>query len=253
MSDIKGIVFDKDGTIIDFYTLWLPMVERTAEKIIAEFTPVDPRASEYERLEAGIMDIFGLDTDDSYIDPDGNLAQATVDRSARQLTDYLLEQDFQIGRSREELEDRIYGIMENSVDEIDYTKNLRETADLHELFSELSERGYRLGLATADTRPSTLTIMKELDITDYFDYIACGDDEMPDKPDPAVLEDFCSEMSLECPEVAMVGDTPTDLKTGRRAGAGLVVGVLCGVGSREDLEELADELIETPERILDII
>jgi phosphoglycolate phosphatase len=37
-------------------------------------------------------------------------------------------------------------------------------------------------------------------------------------------------------ELAVVGDTPSDIESGRRAGAGLVAGMLTGRGSRHDLE-----------------
>jgi phosphonatase-like hydrolase len=37
-------------------------------------------------------------------------------------------------------------------------------------------------------------------------------------------------------ELAVAGDTPSDVESGLRAGAGLVAGVLTGSGSREDLE-----------------
>ncbi|HEY7362339.1 MAG TPA: HAD family hydrolase, partial [Streptosporangiaceae bacterium] len=38
-------------------------------------------------------------------------------------------------------------------------------------------------------------------------------------------------------ELAVVGDTPSDIESGRRAGAGLVAGVLTGRSSREELAE----------------
>ncbi len=37
-------------------------------------------------------------------------------------------------------------------------------------------------------------------------------------------------------ELAVVGDTPSDVESGVRAGAGIVAGVLTGAGAREDLE-----------------
>jgi phosphoglycolate phosphatase-like HAD superfamily hydrolase len=37
-------------------------------------------------------------------------------------------------------------------------------------------------------------------------------------------------------ELAVVGDTPSDIETGRRAGAGLVAGVLTGRATRDELE-----------------
>jgi phosphoglycolate phosphatase len=40
-----------------------------------------------------------------------------------------------------------------------------------------------------------------------------------------------------------VGDSPADLEMGRRAGAGLVVGVLTGVGDEAALAPIADRLL----------
>ena len=44
---------------------------------------------------------------------------------------------------------------------------------------------------------------------------------------------------------AVVGDAPADLRMARAAGAGLVVGVLTGVGGRADLEPLADVVVDS--------
>ena len=44
---------------------------------------------------------------------------------------------------------------------------------------------------------------------------------------------------------AVVGDAPADLRMARAAGAGLVVGVLTGVGGRADLEPLADVVLDS--------
>ena len=44
-------------------------------------------------------------------------------------------------------------------------------------------------------------------------------------------------------ELAVVGDTPSDIEAGLRAGAGLVAGVLTGASSRADLEQAGVPLI----------
>jgi hypothetical protein len=48
----------------------------------------------------------------------------------------------------------------------------------------------------------------------------------------------------------MIGDTTADLKMARAAGAGLVVGVLCGVSNARDLIPYADVLVESVEELL---
>jgi phosphoglycolate phosphatase len=59
-----------------------------------------------------------------------------------------------------------------------------------------------------------------------------------------MVEAFCLRLSLQPAEVAVVGDTLHDLHMGRAAGAGLVVGVLSGAGTREVLESHCDHLLE---------
>ena len=54
---------------------------------------------------------------------------------------------------------------------------------------------------------------------------------------------LCQALAVEPAQAAVVGDSPADLAMGRAAGAGLVVGVLSGVGGRADLEPYADLIL----------
>ena len=66
----------------------------------------------------------------------------------------------------------------------------------------------------------------------------------------AMVLAICRALGTEPARTAVVGDTPADLAMGRSAGLGRVVGVLTGVGSREDLEPLADALLESVGELL---
>jgi phosphoglycolate phosphatase len=61
----------------------------------------------------------------------------------------------------------------------------------------------------------------------------------PDLPLTALLRRGGDAVS----ELAVAGDTPSDIESGRRAGAGLVAGVLTGASSRADLERAGAPLI----------
>lgn len=61
----------------------------------------------------------------------------------------------------------------------------------------------------------------------------------PDLPLTALLRLGGSAVS----ELAVVGDTHSDIESGLRAGAGLVAGVLTGTGTREDFERAGAPLI----------
>jgi phosphoglycolate phosphatase-like HAD superfamily hydrolase len=58
---------------------------------------------------------------------------------------------------------------------------------------------------------------------------------MPDMPLTALLRLGGGSVH----ELAVVGDTPSDVECGLRAGAGLVAGVLSGGTAREDLASVA--------------
>jgi phosphoglycolate phosphatase len=55
---------------------------------------------------------------------------------------------------------------------------------------------------------------------------------------------LCAGLDVQASRTAVVGDLPADLAMGRAAGAALVVGVLSGLGSREDLAD-ADLLLDS--------
>ena len=65
------------------------------------------------------------------------------------------------------------------------------------------------------------------------------------KPAPDVIHAFAGLTGLAPAEIAMVGDNRHDMQTGRAAGAGLLVGVLSGTGTRAALAPLADVLLNS--------
>jgi phosphoglycolate phosphatase len=55
-------------------------------------------------------------------------------------------------------------------------------------------------------------------------------------------------------DIAVVGDTPSDIEAGRRSGAGLVVGVLSGAGTARELADAgADKVIADVTELVDLI
>ena len=59
-----------------------------------------------------------------------------------------------------------------------------------------------------------------------------------------MVEGFAAATGLAAAEIAVIGDNLHDLDMGRSAGAGLVIGVLSGTGSRRELAPSADHLLD---------
>ena len=119
----------------------------------------------------------------------------------------------------------------------------RPLADLPDLFGRLVASGRQTAVATTDNRGPTEATLRALGIREHVSALACGDDGIGLKPDPAMVLAVCAALRTEPLRTAIVGDTPADLAMGRAAGLGRVIGVLSGVGPRADLEPLADALL----------
>ena len=83
---------------------------------------------------------------------------------------------------------------------------------------------------------ATLDVIESLFGKDYFDVVQGQVDGVPIKPDPAGVFRILDRFGLNADEVLYMGDTATDMKTGKAAGA-FTVGVLWGFRDRKELEE----------------
>lgn len=73
------------------------------------------------------------------------------------------------------------------------------------------------------------------------------------KPDPAGVFEIMKEFDLKKEECLYIGDTATDMQTGKNAGL-FTIGVLWGFRDREELEESnADRIVSHPSEIVEIV
>jgi HAD superfamily hydrolase (TIGR01549 family) len=116
-------------------------------------------------------------------------------------------------------------------------------ADLPALLGGLRAAGRRIAIATTDDREPTMRTLGVLGIGDLIDATVCADDGVAAKPAADMVLHLCSRLGVPPARTAVVGDSLSDLLMGRTAGAGLVIGVLSGVGRRRDLAPFADIVV----------
>lgn len=115
-----------------------------------------------------------------------------------------------------------------------------------ELLEELKKRGMKIAVLSNKPHHATLDVIESLFGKDYFDVVQGQVDGVPIKPDPAGVFRILDRFGLNADEVLYMGDTATDMKTGKAAGA-FTVGVLWGFRDRKELEEgHADAIIAQP-------
>jgi phosphoglycolate phosphatase len=125
----------------------------------------------------------------------------------------------------------------------DPVESAHPLTDLPGLFGRLRAAGCRVAVATSDDRAPTERTLAALGVDHWVDAYVCADDGLPVKPEPDMVVHLCREIGVEPSRTAVVGDSVADLSMGRAAGARLVVGVLTGVGGRDELTPLADVVI----------
>jgi phosphoglycolate phosphatase-like HAD superfamily hydrolase len=225
LAGLELIVFDKDGTLIDFDAMWGPWLTEFARRLQS----LAGAAAGPELYRA-----FGFDPAAGHVLSGGALAGTPMGR-LRELAVSVLA----AAGSPAAAEEAVGRAWEPP----DPVALARPLADLPALFAALRERGLRICVATTDDRAPTERTLAALGIAPLVDALVCADDGLPVKPAPDMIRHLCRALDVDHSRCAVVGDSPADLAMGRAAGAGLVVGVLSGVGSRADLEPLADLVV----------
>jgi phosphoglycolate phosphatase len=234
---IKGILFDKDGTLLDFYSGWVPVATQMADRLLEDVGLQDDDSAKENLL--GAIGLHG-----SRIDPKGILASGTTQDMAEAFVRVLKEKQVisdKLERLQERLTEELYRLTQSN------RHNLKPTADLHRLLGQLRRHGLKIGIATADDLESTQFFLEHAGVAAYFDFIGTSDC-FEKKPGPGMLRAFCEACDMNAEEVAVAGDTATDIRFARNGSAGLVIGVLSGVSGPAELQG-ADLVIRSVEEI----
>jgi HAD superfamily hydrolase (TIGR01509 family) len=110
--------------------------------------------------------------------------------------------------------------------------------------SMLTELGSRLPLSivSARGRLGTEAFLKQFDLATRFTAVATSQTCRHTKPYPDPVFWAADQMGIPPANCLMVGDTVVDIRAGRAAGA-QTVGVLCGFGTRRELDRAGADLI----------
>lgn len=212
---IKALLFDKDGTLFDFYATWGPATLEAALLI----TEGDREQATY------LLQQSGLDARTGRFAPGSLIASG----SNGEIVDHWVKL---LGREGERavLYEKIEAHFR--AHQIQGAVPVTELADL---FAVLKLRGYRLGVATMDSEGSAQAAMKQWKADMHLDFICGFDTGHGVKPGGGMVRAFAECLGMETKEIAVIGDSPHDMEMAHDGGAGLAIGVLSGVSSRDTL------------------
>lgn len=224
---ISAILFDKDGTLIDYHRTWTS-INRDA----ALYAAGSDKELAEELLVAG-----GWDADVQRFSANSALAAGTAAEIAALWCEHGSSID--VDQLTREIDDIFSRGMVNAV----------PVTDLAKLFIGLKGRGLALGIASSDNAASIEALARHHDLHEHLDFVAGYDSGHGSKPDPGMLLAFCEKVGCAPGETAVVGDNDHDMAMATAGGAGLRIAVLTGTGTRADLEPICDHCIENIEDV----
>jgi HAD superfamily hydrolase (TIGR01509 family) len=232
--DADLVIFDKDGTLIDFDFAWGRLTVAGVERLVTTLGGNDA-------LRRDLYRSMGYDPQTSRTDGTGPLATASMERLYTIAATVL----YQHGFGWDKAEAYVENLLKAEMAAIPLSEVVRPAADVKTLVSELRAANVRVAVVTTDDRSPTQQTLMLLGIENQVDFLACGDDQIRLKPAPDAVVNACAHVGVEPACTLVVGDTVTDMLMAERAGAGCRAGVLTGAGSRDSLTARADVVLNS--------
>jgi phosphoglycolate phosphatase len=233
LAGIDLVIFDKDGTLIDFQAMWGGWVHELVAGLERETG---------EPFGDRIREVLGVDPDTGLVRAHGLLAATPMARIREVVAGVVGDR---LG-DRE----RATAVVDAAWHAPDPVSLARPVGDVPGLLERLRAEGRRVAIATSDDREPTERTLAALRIRGLVDDLACADDGIRVKPSPDAVHRLCERLGVVPGRTAVVGDSVADLAMGRAAGAGRVIGVLTGVAERATLEPLADLVLGSVQELL---
>lgn len=200
---IKGLLFDKDGTLVENTGQWVYELER----VLGDMTQGDAA------LIKSICHDIGLDPVQHRAVPFTLLAQGSFEEIADRLHTFVPTLTAQ----------EIYSLMVNTEEEGE-----RVAAPLPNTLTSirtLHDQGYKMGVFSNDCERGVHHTMANIQLSDCFSFIAGADSGYGAKPSAKFPDAFCQVCGLSVEEIAIIGDSPADMISADSSGVSVKIGI----------------------------
>ena len=130
-----------------------------------------------------------------------------------------------------------------------HKQELRLYSGIKELLDELKKMGFKLALATNAYRVPTDQSLIYLDIKEYFDAVACGDEVKRSKPYPDMLYKILNKVNIKAEDTLFIGDGERDKEASKNANIDYIM-VHWGFSTHEQ-QEAVSTIGELKKKILE--
>lgn len=234
LHEKRAIIFDKDGTLLQFEPFWVPVAKSAVRKMIKSYISDDKKA---EDVSLAAEKALGIEND--MLHPNGILSAGTYEQAAVAINEILSKFGIESNITREETE----SAFEKSLSE---GKIIPTCKNLCKKLGRLKHAGKFLFLATTDNPQITDRCLSVLGMRELFDSIYCDDGIHPAKPSPYATEEVMRLYRMKNSDICMDGDTVTDMKFAKNSR----IESAC-VGNNVKASEMADYTFDDVGEFLD--
>jgi phosphoglycolate phosphatase len=215
---LRGLLFDKDGTLFGFQATW----GGWAADLVAALAGGDAA------VRADLAARIRLDLAARRFAPDSPVVAGTVDEAVAAMLPAL--PGWTAARLRAHV--------------VEESRAIRpaEAVPLAPLLERLGRAGLALGVATNDAEEAARAQLATLGLAGAFPFLAGADSGHGAKPGPGPCLAFAAAAGLAPGQIAMIGDSTHDLRAGRAAGM-VCVAVLTGTAEADELAPEADVVL----------
>jgi phosphoglycolate phosphatase len=231
------VIFDKDGTLIDFKETWIGIIDSLI-LAMGRHAPLTPT------LKARVQDALGISVEKGEIDGCGPLAMGTFTECDALLT-YCLYRE---GLRWDTAQAIVHSLDEEIFRSDIRKKNVKPAKGAIELLLRLKKKGIHIAVATNDKEEDARSDMESIGAGAYIDLVVGADSVSTSKPAPDMVMKICSHFGVAPDHAVLIGDTVMDAMLGRNSGVSLTIGII-GIVPREVLEQHMDVVVDSLDEI----
>ncbi|WP_179134455.1 HAD family hydrolase [Oceanobacillus timonensis] len=228
--EIDCILFDKDGTIIDF-NLWLYWADAFID-MIAEKSDVT-----YNKNL--LADALGFSYKNGIWDPKGPLAIG----SQQDLLTILTWGLYQQGTPWDQAYKKVHDAHQLLEDTFKMHAYIKPTNGLLSFLQQAEKHAIKMGVVTSDNYKKTLKHLNALGIAHYFSTIVGHDLVHRGKPYPEMVYYACERLNVSPEKTLIIGDSNGDMILGKNSGALASVGIISSPEAQTNHLQDADYII----------
>lgn len=213
--ELDAILLDKDGTLLDFVSMWGYWSEQVMTAFEAELTGRGLKTL----ATAAIPSLWGTEHHESGriigYDRNGPLAMGTMG----DLYAVLAWQGYLAGMSWAEARAAAIRCGEAAGAALEKERPARLLDGVKTFLDACRQQGLKLAVVTADDTDAALRHLEWLGIRAYFGAVIGTDQVEKGKPFGDMAELACASLGVQPARTAVIGDTNGDMLMGRAAGA----------------------------------